>query len=91
MRGRQKENVNVIEIPEKRVIGLERSFQSDWILILINVERTISVFQNPVSKSLKKIFDSSCHGVPLADDSPSVIKPDDTISMPPESVIIFEL
>ena len=91
MRGRQKENVNVIEIPEKRVIGLERSFQSDWILILMNVERTISVFQNPVTKSLKKIFDSSRYGVPIADDSPSVIKPDDTISMPPESVIIFEL
>lgn len=92
MHGRKKENVEVVELPGKKIISIARSYQSDWILIFLNFEKDTSQFPSSASQPLKKIFDSSCHnGATTGFDCNAVVKPGDPITMQPESVLIFEL
>ena len=59
MRGRERTHVRVIEVAGKKIIGLDRSFGSDHILIVFNFEKTPTRFSSPLLASSTKIFDSS--------------------------------
>lgn len=91
MRGRRKENVKVVEVPGRQIIGVERSYQSDWILIFLNFEKDACQLQSPVSHPLKMIFDSSSYNGLTTGEYNYVVKPAETITIQPESVLIFEL
>ncbi|WP_276374138.1 malto-oligosyltrehalose trehalohydrolase [Chryseolinea sp. H1M3-3] len=92
MQGRRKENVRVREIAEKKIIGMERSFEGDILYIFLNFEKTKVVFKTPFSQSLKMIFNSAdTHWVGRELHPQTNVSPDENIVMSPESVLIFEL
>jgi maltooligosyltrehalose trehalohydrolase len=90
MQGRQKENVRVFEVPQKKVIGLERSYQSDTILIFLNFEKQRTEFKNPVQKTLTMILDSALFPA-IENNAGTTLSPYHVVEMQPESVLIFEM
>jgi len=91
MRGKERKNVNVIQIPEKKIIVLDRSFMTDRILIFFNFEKDQSQVSHPLLASATKIFDSSAASWMLSGKASESTKVStDTIMINPESVLIFE-
>jgi maltooligosyltrehalose trehalohydrolase len=90
MKGHERTDVCVFEIPGKKIIGLQRSFQSDQIYIIFNFEKVNTAFKNPTDKSLKMIFDSSAAYWLTREIPPPVVTSAEMIVMNPESVLIFE-
>lgn len=91
MKGYERKNVNVIRIPERDIIGIERTFQSDYLLIFFNFEKNVARFSYPDLVGLKIIFDSSApHWKSDRTEIPTFNLTKDSVVMGPESVIIFE-
>ena len=92
MQGRERTHVRVIEVPGKKIIGLERRFGSDYILIVFNFEKNLEQYPHPLLTSSAKIFDSSARPwLPEGGLGESMRVSGETIVMNPESVSIFEL
>lgn len=92
MQGRERTHVRVIEVPGKKIIGLERRFGSDYILIVFNFEKSLEQYPHPLLTSSAKIFDSSARPwLPEGGLGESMRVSGETIVMNPESVSIFEL
>lgn len=91
MKGFQRKHVKVFQIPERNIIGVERTFESDYLLIFFNFEKNVSRFSYPDLVGLKMFFDSSAaHWKPDRNDIPQFTRTDDSVVMGPESVVIFE-
>jgi maltooligosyltrehalose trehalohydrolase len=91
MKGYERKNVNVVRIPERDIIGIERTFQSDYLLIFFNFEKNVARFSYPDLVGLKMIFDSSApHWKSDRTEIPTFNLTKDSVVMGPESVIIFE-
>jgi maltooligosyltrehalose trehalohydrolase len=91
MRGRERGDVKVTEIPGKKIIVLERSFSADRILIVFNYEKQNSQCSHPLLASSTKIFDSSALPWTLSDKHNVATVVGDTISLNEQSVLIFEI
>ena len=72
-------------------MGVERTFQSDYILIFFNFEKNVSRFRYKDISGLKLFFDSSAaHRKANRKENPAFQRTEEHIVMSPESVIIFE-
>ncbi len=91
MKGFERKHVNVFRIPERNIIGVERTFQSDYLLIFFNFEKTVARFSYPDVAGLKMLFDSAAaHWKSESNDTPTFGRTIDSLVMGPESVVIFE-
>jgi hypothetical protein len=79
-------------VPDKKIIGLERMFGADHILIVLNFEKSQTRYSHHHLASAAKIFDSSAKPwlLDLGPAEPTSLGAD-TIVMNSESVSIFEL
>ena len=91
MKGVERKHVKAFQIPGRKIIAVERTFESDFILIFFNFEKTVSQFSHTDLAGLKIIFDSSSpHWKKDRNDIPSFSRTGDSVIMGPESVLIFE-
>jgi maltooligosyltrehalose trehalohydrolase len=91
MKGFERKHVRVFQIPDRKIIGMERTFESDYILIFFNFEKNVAQFSYQDVIGLKMFFDSSAaHWKPDRKDVPTLSRTDNSVVMGPESVIIFE-
>ena len=91
MKGFDRNHVNVFRIPEREIVGIERTYQSDYLLIFFNFEKNVARFSYPDVAGLKMFFDSSAaHWKPERSDTPAFARTSDSLVMGPESVVIFE-
>lgn len=91
MKGFERKNVKVVQIPDRKIIGVERTFQSDYLLMFFNFEKNVVRFSYPDIVGLKVFFDSSsAHWKHERNETPSFTRTDEAIVMGPESVLIFE-
>lgn len=91
MKGFERKHVNVFQIPERNIIGVERTYESDYLLIFFNFEKNVSRFSYPDLVGLRMFFDSSApHWKTDRSDIPTFSRTNDSIVMGPESVVIFE-
>lgn len=91
MKGTERKHVNVFRIPERDIIGVERNFQSDYLLIFFNFEKNVARFSYPDLIGLRMLFDSSAaHWKADRSETPTFSRTNDSVVMAPESVIIFE-
>jgi maltooligosyltrehalose trehalohydrolase len=91
MKGIERKNVKAFQIPGRKIVGVERTFESDFILIFFNFEKNVSHFSYADLAGLKIIFDSSSAQWKIdRDDVPSFSRAGDSVIMGPESVLIFE-
>ena len=91
MKGYERKSVNVVRIPGRDIIGIERTFQSDYLLIFFNFEKNVARFSYPDLGGLKMLFDSSApHWKSDRRETPTFNRTNDSVVMAPESVIIFE-
>lgn len=91
MQGRQRNTARVYPPTMGKVIGFERKYAQDWVLIVLNFEKETATFSQPIPYTLKKIFDSSVkawHGP--GERTPGYIARNSEIVLNPESVVIFE-
>jgi maltooligosyltrehalose trehalohydrolase len=92
MQGRSRENVSVDQVAGKKVIVLQRNFESDTILIVFNFENEPVQFSYPLPEQARIIFDSAAQPWALNDKNIRLIPAGEgVISANPESVLIFEL
>jgi maltooligosyltrehalose trehalohydrolase len=90
MQGRKKENITVFQIADLNTIGLQRSYQSDNILILLNFEKRNIEFKNPVKKLLTMVLNSASFPETVNYAS-AAVEANATVEMQSESVLIFEM
>ena len=91
LRGFERNHVNVFRIPERDIIGIERTYQSDYLLIFFNFEKNVARFSYADLAGLKMFFDSSAaHWKPDRSDTSAFERTNDSLVMGPESVVIFE-
>jgi maltooligosyltrehalose trehalohydrolase len=91
LKGTSRNDLKVFQIPDRKIIGMERTFESDYILIFFNFEKNVSRFLYKNIGGLKLFFDSSAaHWKPDRKDNPTFQLTEEHIVMSPESVMIFE-
>ncbi len=91
MRGCERHQLKVIEVPEKKIIVLERTFEDDSIFIFLNFEKEPSTISYPLPKASRKIFDSSASPwVDTQQQPQSIHTGEESVVMNPESALIFE-
>lgn len=90
MQGKERNHVKVFDVPEKKVIVMERTFENDSILIFLNFEKETSSITYSLPKAAQKIFDSSASPWTYQQkQSQSIPTNKESIVMNPESVLIF--
>jgi maltooligosyltrehalose trehalohydrolase len=90
MQGRLRENIHASEIASKAVVALERSFESDNILIFFNFEKAAIQFSHRLKGRTKIVFDSSAQPWVVKDGNAEASVQGEEITMNGESVLILE-
>jgi maltooligosyltrehalose trehalohydrolase len=91
MRGFERNQVNVYNIPGKNLVAFERMFESDRLLILLNFDHRQTSFLYPAI-SLTKLFDSAAAiWNPDGKASESSVTDIGTINVSPHSAVIFAI
>ncbi len=88
MKSFERDSLKMIPIAQKKVIGFERTYSDDIILIVLNFNQSQAVLSLP-NKKYQKIFDSSASewngpGASLSSQT-------NTLSINSQSVVIFEI
>jgi maltooligosyltrehalose trehalohydrolase len=93
MQGYERHHVVAFDIPGKNLIAMERRFESDALLILLNFDHKPTSFSYPGLTTSAKIFDSSSERWRREGDSHSGPQVSDagTVVISPQSAVIFEL
>lgn len=90
MKGKTRDTLNVIPSPD-RIIAFERNFKDDYLLVVLNFNKQAVSFPLSEKKKLKKIFDSSSmEWSGPGEITASEINMNETITVNPESILIFE-
>lgn len=93
LQGRDRNAITVYHRPEEnKIIGFTRQHNGKQLLIVLNFDNQPRCFSQPMSHAGRKIFDSSgTEWLGPGAVTPEELKPQQRISINPESVVIFEL
>lgn len=91
MKGKSRDTLQVLS-SSNRIISFERKFENDYLMIILNFNKKPISYILPLQQKVNKIFDSSA----LQWNGPGEVTPvqmeiNQTITLNPESVTIFEL
>jgi maltooligosyltrehalose trehalohydrolase len=91
MKGFERKHVKVFQIPDRKIIALERTFESDYLLIFFNFEKDVTRFSYPDASGLRVLLDSSAPDwMPDRSKMLTLTRTNEIVEMGPESVLIFE-
>jgi len=85
---KERTHLQVLTVEEEGIIGFERLFHNDHLLVFLNLNKQEATCTYPLPASARRIFDSSCKGW----GGPGEPEATDPLAwkMNPESVIIYE-
>jgi maltooligosyltrehalose trehalohydrolase len=86
---KERKHLEILTIEETGIIGFERIFQNDHLLVFLNFNKEVTTCTYPLPPSAHKIFDSSetrWKGPGSPGDAA-----DKTWPMNPESVVVYEI